>query len=176
MDDSETFGNKKYHDDKPATAVGDCPDPLKGACASKPKLEAFLEGPVDCGGRGWFCRILEEPGWNPVALTSDVNFGYCNTTEGYEDEGWDKSGHCHGSDADETFYWWVRDHWHRGYVSNYLDKIVMSVELFSSILLTCVAFTLLQTLYRTVVSAVAAAGKTRSRRDSSSIVVITVVW
>jgi len=48
-------------------------------------------------------------------LTSDVNFGYCNTTEGFEDAGFDKSGHCHGSDSDDTFYWWVRDHWFRGY-------------------------------------------------------------
>merc|ERR1712118_526228 len=43
------------------------------------------------------------------------NFGYCNVTEGFEDPGWDRSGHCHGSDQDETFYWWVRDHWFRGY-------------------------------------------------------------
>merc|ERR1711988_1057211 len=44
----------------------------------------------------------------------DLNFGYCNTT-GFNDEGFDRDGHCHGSDSDETFYWWVRDHWFRGY-------------------------------------------------------------
>ena len=117
QDDAETFGGKKYHEGKPAKAVGDCPDPLKGACATKSKTAAFLEGPISCGTKGWFCRILEQPGWPAVALTSDVNFGYCNTTEGFEDAGFDRSGHCHGSDSDDTFYWWVRDHWFRGYVS-----------------------------------------------------------
>merc|ERR1712224_754892 len=61
------------------------------------------------------CRILEEPDWPTVALLTDTNFGYCNTTEGYEDKGYDGAGHCHGSDDDATFYWWVRDHWFRGY-------------------------------------------------------------
>jgi len=111
--DDET--NTRYHDGKPAFAVGDCPDPLAEACEQKPKKEAFLEGPIDCGGRGWFCRILEEPGWPTVALTTDLNFGYCNTTDGFNDEGFDQAGHCHGSDNDNTFYWWVRDHWFRGY-------------------------------------------------------------
>jgi len=117
MDDIETFGpnNKKYFEGKPATAIGDCPDPLKGACATKEKVAAFLEGPVDCGGKGWYCRILEEPGWPTIALTTDVNFGYCNTTEGLEDAGFDQAGHCHGSNSDDTFYWWVRDHWYRQY-------------------------------------------------------------
>jgi len=118
-DDSETFGdNKKYHDGTPATPVDGndaCPKPLKGACKTKPKKEAYLEGPLQCNGKGWFCRILEEPGWPTVALLTDTNFGYCNTTEGYEDKGYDGAGHCHGSDDDATFYWWVRDHWFRGY-------------------------------------------------------------
>jgi len=48
-------------------------------------------------------------------LRGDVNFGYCNTTEGREGEGFDGDGHCHGSDSDVTFYWWVRDHWFRQY-------------------------------------------------------------
>lgn len=118
-DDVEFFGTNKYHTGKPAFAVGDCPDPLKEACATKPKTEAFLEGPISCGGKGWFCRILEEPGWPNLNLNTDVNFGYCNTTEGFNDAGYDRSGHCHGSDSDDTFYWWVRDHWHRQYVSPY---------------------------------------------------------
>merc|ERR1712146_373433 len=48
-------------------------------------------------------------------MGSDTNFGYCNTQEGFDDPGYDKAGHCHGSGRDETFYWWVRDHWFRGY-------------------------------------------------------------
>ena len=117
MDDAETFGpGGTFHDQKPATAVGDCPAPLQGACGKKEQTAAFLEGPIDCGGRGWFCRILEEPGWPTINLISDVNFGYCNTTEGFEDAGFDKAGHCHGSNSDDSYYWWVRDHWHRQYV------------------------------------------------------------
>jgi hypothetical protein len=120
IDDSETFGNTRYHEGKPAFAVGDCPDPLKGACTEKPKTTAFLEGPVDCGGRGWFCRILEEPSWPNINLRSDINFAYCNITQGFNEDGFDQSGHCHGSDNDDTFYWWVRDHWYRQYVSSKL--------------------------------------------------------
>eukprot|EP00536_Pseudo-nitzschia_multiseries_P016179 jgi/Psemu1/312876/fgenesh1_kg.1040_\ len=116
-DDAEIFGpGGKYHDGKPATPVGDsCPSPLQGACATKDQKTAFLEGPIDCGGKGWFCRILEEPGWPTVGLKGDLNFGYCNTTDGFEDAGFDNAGHCHGSDSDDTYYWWVRDHWHRQY-------------------------------------------------------------
>lgn len=117
QDDDVTYGSGgKYHDGKPAMPIGDsCPDPLKEACRTKSKKAAFLEGPVDCGDKGWFCRIEEETGWPANNLISDLNFGYCNTQEGFEDAGFDRAGHCHGSDADETFYWWVRDHWFRGY-------------------------------------------------------------
>jgi len=116
MDDGEIFGaTGKYHNNKPAIAVGDCPEPLAEACATKPKIEAFLEGPVNCGSSGWYCRIVEQPGWNPANLLSDLNMAQCNTTQGFNDDGYDKDGHCHGSDSDQTFYWWVRDHWHRGY-------------------------------------------------------------
>merc|ERR1712226_933436 len=27
----------------------------------------------------------------------------------------DRDGHCHGSDVDDTYGWWIRDHWHRNY-------------------------------------------------------------
>ena len=44
----------------------------------------------------------------------DSNFMHCNQTS--EDGGQhDGDGHCHGSDADSTYGWWVRDHWNRGY-------------------------------------------------------------
>merc|ERR1712157_23883 len=36
-------------------------------------------------------------------------------TEGFDDAGYDQDGHGHGSSGDSTYYWWVRDHWHRGY-------------------------------------------------------------
>jgi len=109
----------KYFNGKSATAVvgagGTCPDPVKEACEEKPAVDAFLEGPVNCGGKGWFCRIVEQPGWPTNNLNTDLNFGSCNTTEGFDDDGFDRAGHCHGSDNDSTYYWWVRDHWFRGY-------------------------------------------------------------
>merc|ERR1712176_366523 len=45
----------------------------------------------------------------------DLNFGHCNTTVSFDDAGYDQDGHCHGSSDDSTYYWWMRDHWHRGY-------------------------------------------------------------
>merc|ERR1711939_7372 len=58
---------------------------------------------------------IPDENWPPIALTSDVNFGYCNQTRGFEEPGYDRDGHCHGSDADSTYYWWMRDHWFRQY-------------------------------------------------------------
>jgi len=120
MDDLSTYGSgNRYHDGSPAVAVlngnGSCPDPLEAACSTKEPTAAFLEDPIDCGDQGWYCRILEEPGWDPVNLVGDFNFGYYNTTEGFAEKEYDQSGHCHGSDRDETYYWWVRDHWFRQY-------------------------------------------------------------
>merc|ERR1712156_996936 len=53
--------------------------------------------------------------WPPINLTPDLNFGHCNTTEGFDDAGYDRDGHCHGSSVDSTYYWWIRDHWFRQY-------------------------------------------------------------
>jgi hypothetical protein len=223
-DDEETFGDKKYHEGKPAFAVGDCPQPLEGACSQKSKTAAFLEGPIDCGGKGWFCRIHEEEGWPNIMLNTDVNFGYCNTTEGYEDKGWDGSGHCHGSDSDDTFYWWVRDHWFRQYVSRESSQIairfvlvlvvvlvvvfvfvvvlVQSLPCFGLLWIGALPFVSLRFVSRYVYSpnqhiilvtslskykqtnrnnrtdgsAVAADGRTQSRRGASSIGATTVDW
>jgi len=120
-DDAETFGTGKYHDKSQAIAVlqnGACPDPLKGACearaAGKPVTPevaraSYLEGPLQCGGKGWFCRILPDAKWDG-GIRRDWNFNHCNET----DYG-DTAGHCHGSDDDDTYYWWVRDHWYRNY-------------------------------------------------------------
>ena len=120
LDDSETFPNGgKYHDYSAAAPVlqnGECPDPLKGACTSRPSIKtAFLEGPISCGDRGWYCRIMPDEKWPPLNLLGDVNFGHCNTTDNFEDAGADQDGHCHGSSKDNTYYWWIRDHWFRGY-------------------------------------------------------------
>jgi len=118
-DDEEHFGKGgKYHDGsfaRPILQNEQCAPPVKKACDSRPSKTAYLEGPIDCGGNGWYCRITKEDGWKNVNLVGDYNFGLCNSEEAFGDSGYDKDGHCHGSEDDSTYYWWVRDHWHRQY-------------------------------------------------------------
>jgi len=115
VDDEEHFGSKRYHEGTPATPVlanGECPDPLATSCATKGIKSAHLDGPIDCGGSGWFCRILPQEGWVPEGGFRDSNFAHCSTPNADEK---DTDGHCHGSDDDSTYGWWARDHWFRGY-------------------------------------------------------------
>lgn len=121
-DDAENFGpNGKYHDGSAAYPVlngRECADPMKDACNSRDDFKtAYLEGPISCGGNGWYCRIFDDSanGWPTENLLGDVNFGQCNREDSFEDSGYDQDGHCHGSSDDSTYYWWMRDHWHRGY-------------------------------------------------------------
>ena len=58
---------------------------------------------------------MPQENWPPVNLIGDVNFGHCNTTNGFEDAGYDRDGHCHGSSDDSVYYWWMRDHFFRQY-------------------------------------------------------------
>lgn len=101
-----------YFDGTPAKPEGDCPAPLAAACAAKSKKAAFLAGPVDCGGKGWHCRIAPQADFVPRGGFRDANFAHCNRTDADES---DTDGHCHGSDDDGVYGWWVRDHWFRGY-------------------------------------------------------------
>lgn len=119
VDEEEAYGRgKRYHTDSKAIPLlksdGTCPDPLQQACAMQSNpLTAFLEGPVQCGGKGWFCRIVPQEGHGKTGSRfPDLNFAHCNRTE---DEAGDVDGHCHGSSEESTYYWWVRDHWHRNY-------------------------------------------------------------
>ena len=98
-DDAEYFpAGTRYHTGTPAFGV-DCSPPISGACSAKGKLAGQLDGAVDCGGRGWFCRIMEQPGWvNPQF--NDNNFAHCNSSTADER---DNDGHCHGSDTDNTY-------------------------------------------------------------------------
>jgi len=75
----------------------------------------YMEGPLDCGDDGWFCRIIPDPNWPPINLIGDLNFGHCNSTKSFDDAGYDKDGHCHGSSESNTYYWWIRDHFFRQY-------------------------------------------------------------
>ena len=75
-----------------------CAKPMKQACSVRPSYKAaYLEGPIDCGDNGWYCRIMPDANLDPQNLIADLNFGHCNTTEGFEDAGYDRDGHCHGS-------------------------------------------------------------------------------
>ena len=66
---------------------------------------------MDCGDKGWFCRVMAQDGWTDRGvLEGDLNFDHCNETAND-----DLSGHCHGSTSDDAYGWWVRDHWFRGY-------------------------------------------------------------
>lgn len=119
-DDAETYGTNGFYHDKsaayPVLQDGKCPAPLEQACEDRPTYKAaFLEGPIDCGDNGWYCRIIPDDNWPPINLIADLNFGHCNTTQAFEDAGYDKDGHCHGSSVDSTYYWWVRDHFFRQY-------------------------------------------------------------
>lgn len=105
-------GVGKYHDGSAAypqlLSDGKCAKPMQDACASRPTFKtAYLEGPIDCGGNGWYCRIFDDEanGWNNVNLNGDLNFGSCNSTDAFEDAGSDPDGHCHGSADDSTYYW-----------------------------------------------------------------------
>ena len=119
-DDAEIYGpNGYYHDNSAATPIlqdGKCPGPLEQACKDRPtEKAAFMEGPIDCGDQGWYCRIMPDENWPSINLIGDLNFGHCNTTDGFDDAGYDGDGHCHGSSVDNTYYWWVRDHFFRQY-------------------------------------------------------------
>jgi len=119
-----------YADDEPGTYYHtgsaaypvlndrECAEPLKDACAQRPDFKtAYLEGPISCGNNGWYCRIFDDSanGWPTANLIPDLNFGQCNSVDSFEDAGYDRDGHCHGSSDDSTYYWWIRDHWFRGY-------------------------------------------------------------
>jgi len=113
----------RYHDGSSAVPIlqdGACAPKMVKACAKSPSNKAaYLEGPLDCGDKGWYCRIMPDPeNWDPLSLTGDVNFGHCNSTDAFDDAGYDQDGHCHGSSHDSTYYWWIRDHWHRQYNGN----------------------------------------------------------
>ena len=98
-----------YFDGTPALpADGDCPAPLAAACATdgRSKKDAYLAGPVDCGGKGWFCRISPQASYTPKRGFRDANFAHCNRTDADES---DTDGHCHGSDDDSTYGASLRD-------------------------------------------------------------------
>jgi hypothetical protein len=95
----------------PQLTNGACPVPLAAACADKGIKYAHLGSTPQCGGKGWFCRIMDQPGWENK-FYEDRNFEHCNVTDADEK---DQGGHCHGSDTDSVYGWWIRDHWHRGY-------------------------------------------------------------
>ena len=72
-----------------------------------------------------FCK-LTKPQKNPIALYRRLGrslsayrlYSKSSTREEFnraKNMSSDISGHCHGGSVPDTFYWWVRDHWHRAY-------------------------------------------------------------
>lgn len=97
---------------QPVLSNGECADPLKHACSLRDAKTSYLEGPIDCGGNGWYCRILPDENWPSANLAARMNFDHCNTTESFESSiDSYQSGICHGSMADSTYYWLVRDYY-----------------------------------------------------------------
>mmetsp|Transcript_96662 Transcript_96662/g.207421 ORF Transcript_96662/g.207421 Transcript_96662/m.207421 type:complete len:468 (-) Transcript_96662:61-1464(-) len=118
MDDGPVPYYAGYPNKPVLPVTGECPPPLSAACAAKGALAAHMDGPVACGGKGWFCRIFDQPGHRMPGMSGgrfpDSNFASCNQT----DTAHDLDGHCHGSDVDDVYGWWVRDHWHRNYAGS----------------------------------------------------------
>ena len=77
-DDASTFGpNGFYHDGQAVEPVldndGKCSKPIEGACASRPtKKAAYMEGPIDCGGKGWYCRCVASTSSSSFLMTSSL--------------------------------------------------------------------------------------------------------
>ena len=70
-----------------------CPSPLLETCnahaaagmgANDAAVKAFMEGPIDCGGKGFFCRVKKDPAGKNGGMTGgpgddfvgNENFGY----------------------------------------------------------------------------------------------------
>jgi len=118
VDDGETAYYVGFSAKPKLLGNGECPLPLRSSCEKKGALAAFHDGPVNCGGKGWFCIITRQKGHrNPEVKANkdgtfpfpDSNFAFCPQNDH------DRDGHCHGSDKEDVYGWWVRDHWHRNY-------------------------------------------------------------
>eukprot|EP00873_Tetraselmis_striata_P042223 jgi/Tetstr1/462487/TSEL_007478.t1 len=111
--------------------------PLAQACEDK--LETYnndaamalaaatMEGPIDCGGRGFFCRMKKDEYFSGTPydqLYNNYNYGYCmdtrvenpdNNFPGNFDDPERDDGHCHGSNLDSVYHDVLEDHYHRIY-------------------------------------------------------------
>lgn len=112
--------------------------PLRDAClsnlaggqkgnAAMALVKASMEGPINCGGKGFFCRMKSDPYFSGTPgdqLYNNYNFGYCQDAESdnpdnmfpgnYHDPEKD-DGHCHGSHLDSVYQDVLQDHYHRVY-------------------------------------------------------------
>eukprot|EP00873_Tetraselmis_striata_P044829 jgi/Tetstr1/465093/TSEL_009821.t1 len=120
-----------------------CPEPLKDAegnpsCTPKDGesqdqafVRAFMEGPINCDGKGFFCRMKEDhagidggvTGTPGDQLLANRNFGYCVDRAVDREIDWNNlsrqpnndDGHCHGSDLDIAYIGVLHDHYYRPY-------------------------------------------------------------
>lgn len=123
---------------KPSVPLdGSCPSPLAEACIQKEgetkeqaHVRAYMEGPPNCGDKGFFCRILQDPagrggmtGGPGDVFVGNENFGYCVDRAVDRRIDWNNlgrqpnnnDGHCHGSDVDEVYIGVLYDHYYRPY-------------------------------------------------------------
>uniref|UniRef100_A0A061SE82 Fucolectin tachylectin-4 pentraxin-1 domain-containing protein n=1 Tax=Tetraselmis sp. GSL018 TaxID=582737 RepID=A0A061SE82_9CHLO len=131
-----------------ATAPGEpsCPPaghPLHAACLQYLNAEdgtlftpamalvkAYMAGPLDCGGKGFFCRMKTDSYFSGTprdALHNNYNYGYCkdakeenpdNNFPGNYQRPERDDGHCHGSHLDTVYEELLEDHYYRRYRGN----------------------------------------------------------
>lgn len=119
-----------------------CPAPLAAACKpeagetrEQAQVRAYMEGPIDCGGLGFFCRMKKDSAGTMRGMTggpgddfvNNENFGYCvdravdrsinwnNLGRQPRNNGPEADGHCHGSEFDDVYIGVLHDHYYRPY-------------------------------------------------------------
>lgn len=117
-----------------------CPGPLAPACetyveeglsAEDAALKAFMEGPVDCGGLGFFCLMSQDPAGVDGGMTgtpgdqfiNNRNVGFCVDRDEDRQINWNdlsrqpnnNDAHCHGSEFDTSYEGVLNDHYYRPY-------------------------------------------------------------
>mmetsp|Transcript_34866 Transcript_34866/g.82716 ORF Transcript_34866/g.82716 Transcript_34866/m.82716 type:complete len:575 (-) Transcript_34866:348-2072(-) len=93
-------------------------------------VKSYMEGPLDCGGKGFFCRMKTDPYFSGTprdVLHDNYNYGYCkdaklenpdNNFPGNYQRPERDDGHCHGSHLESVYKDLLVDHYYRRYRGN----------------------------------------------------------
>eukprot|EP00193_Tetraselmis_chui_P005188 CAMPEP_0177767740 /NCGR_PEP_ID=MMETSP0491_2-20121128/9306_1 /TAXON_ID=63592 /ORGANISM="Tetraselmis chuii, Strain PLY429" /LENGTH=556 /DNA_ID=CAMNT_0019284415 /DNA_START=184 /DNA_END=1854 /DNA_ORIENTATION=+ len=106
-------------------------EPKDGETQDQAYVRAYMEGPINCGGKGFFCRMKEDhagieggvTGTPGDQLLNNRNYGYCVDRAEDRQINWNSlsrqpnnnDGHCHGSDIDASYIGVLHDHYYRPY-------------------------------------------------------------